>query len=114
MSSVCLDSVTLDHASQMQMHVQRQLGHDPLFSISVDECPPDLLQDVLNNRMSSYYVCYYHISGLNGVSKHLVHMHQVSSGDCAPCVGVGPGYLQDVSGHDPHFQPPGGHSACGW
>jgi hypothetical protein len=27
----------------------------------------DIRWDVLNNRMSSYYVCYYHISGLNGV-----------------------------------------------
>ena len=30
--------------------------------------PPDIRWDVLNNRMSSYYVCYYHISGLNGVA----------------------------------------------
>ena len=38
-----------------------------LYSTYTMYNPPDVRWDVLNNRMSSYYVCYYHISGLNGV-----------------------------------------------
>ena len=29
--------------------------------------PPDVRWDVLIDIMSIYYLCYYHISGLNGV-----------------------------------------------
>jgi len=60
-STIYLDSVSLDHASQMQMHVQRQLGHDP----------PSGLANALQIGLQT-----------------LVHRHTVSSGERVRYVGV--------------------------
>jgi hypothetical protein len=43
-----------------------------LYSTYTMYNPPDVRWDVLNNRMSSYYVCYYHISGLNGADSRKI------------------------------------------